>query len=456
MSPRSSYFIAVALLPLLFVLATQAAAQSNYAPPGASGGPVIVNNFPGTGSPSSDPYGNYVAPAGGWFPGANFNAGAFNAGAFNGQGFGIIPGPMSVADRLWVRAEYLYWFTEGMDLPPLVTRSPDGTPLSQSAVLGRSATTTLFGGDEINDGGTSGVRLRTGFWLTNQGTFAIEGEYFQLLGDRDDGFNAAGDGSPILGRPFFDSSRGLETAQLFSFPDRATGSVNVTSDSDLRSLLINGRASLCPVGVCNAYGESDRVDWIIGYRRIELDDSLTIVENLESTIPNARGTIASRDSFRTSNEFNALQLGITHQANFKRGWLESMLRVAVGNNTQSVEIAGSTSITENDETENYVGGILAQRSNIGSYERDQFTMVPELGLTLGIRLTDWLDATVGYSVLYLPSVVRAGDQISTDIDSNQFPPATDPAVSDNLRPRFDFIETDYWAHGLNVGAELRF
>ncbi len=183
---------------------------------------------------------------------------------------------------------------------------------------------------------------------------------------------------------------------------------------------------------------------------------MSIRENLTSTLPGAPGTIAIGDSFRTSNELNALQLGIMHQANFKRGWLESMLRVAVGNNTQSVDIAGGTSITENNETQSAAGGILAQPSNIGSYERDQFTMVPELGLTLGVRLTDWLDATVGYSVLYLPSVVRAGDQISTDLDSNQFPPPTDPAVSDNLRPRFDFIETDYWAHGLTLGAELRF
>lgn len=447
MSPRGST-ITAALLWLLLATAAPVTAQSNFSPPG---NPVVVNNFSGGNAPSSDPYGNYIAPTAGWFPGANFNA-----GAFNGQGIGIIPGPMAIADRLWVRADYLYWFTEGMDLPPLVTRSPDGTPLNRAGVLGQSGTTTLFGGDEINDGGVSGVRLRSGFWLTNQATFAIESEYFQLLGDQSDGFRISGDGSPILGRPFYDSSRGLETAQLFSFPDRATGNINITSDSDLRSLLVNGRAALCPVGVCNPFGEADRVDWIIGYRRIELDDRLSIRENLESQIIGAQGTIAVGDSFRTSNEFNALQLGVTHQANFKRGWLESMLRVAVGNNTQSVAISGGTSITENNETETYVGGILAQESNIGSYERDQFTMVPELGLTLGIRLTDWLDATVGYSVLYFPSVVRAGDQISTDLDSNQFPPAADPAVSDNARPRFDFIETDYWAHGLTLGAELRF
>ncbi len=38
-------------------------------------------------------------------------------------------------------------------------------------------------------------------------------------------------------------------------------------------------------------------------------------------------------------------------------------------------------------TNNYNTGLLAQRTNIGTYDRDQFTMVPEFGLTLGYQLT---------------------------------------------------------------------
>ncbi len=438
MSPRLRIIVVAAVVLAAHTLAAStASAQNGYPGPG----PVIVNNTYSGG----DPYANNLSPNGGWFPGAT-----------SGSGLGgFVPGPMTIADRLWVRAEYLYWKTEGMDVPALVTSSPAATPQSQAAILGQPGTRTLFGGGDINDDWVSGVRFRSGFWLTQQGTFAIESEYFQLLGDQSDGFQASGDGAPILGRPFFDVSRGFDTAQLISFPNRVSGSVGVTSDSDLKSFLINGRAGLCPVGVCNANGESDRVDWIVGYRYIQLEDQLGFTENLTSQVANAPGTIAIQESFRTKNEFNGLQLGVVHQANFRRAWLESMLRIGIGNNTQSVDIRGNTSITENGQTDTFTGGLLAQRTNIGKYERDQFTMIPEVGATLGIRLTDWLDATVGYSVLYFPSVVRAGSQIDTDLNSNLLPPEN-PIVVDGLRPQFKFIESDYWAHGLNVGAELRF
>src|SRR5690606_15408467 len=37
---------------------------------------------------------------------------------------------------LFVRAEYLAWSTKGMNLPPLVTTSPDDTPRVDAGVLG--------------------------------------------------------------------------------------------------------------------------------------------------------------------------------------------------------------------------------------------------------------------------------------------------------------------------------
>ncbi len=82
-------------------------------------------------------------------------------------------------------------------------------------------------------------------------------------------------------------------------------------------------------------------------------------------------------------------------------------------------------------------------------------MIPEIGLTLGIRVTDWLDATIGYTALYYPNVVRPGDQIDTDVNRNLLPPEVNPFTG-ALRPQFHFVESDYLAHGLTLGAELRF
>lgn len=407
--------------------------------------PSAVYAYPGAFVPAvgqvvaGDPYARVGVQPAGWF----------NNGV-------SLPTSNSIRDRLWWRAEYLHWWTEGMDVPPLVTNSPAGTAQAPAAVLGEAGTGILFGGREINDDSVSGLRTRGGFWLTRQGAFAIEGEFFQLR-EQDDGINVGSDGTNIIGRPFFDITNGRETAQLISFPNLVSGSLSVGSKTDLNSVLINGRASLCPVhgGACDGCGQPDRVDWIVGYRYLDLDDRVSFSENLNSLVPAAPGTIAISESFQTSNEFNGLQLGVVYQANFRRAWLESMLRVAVGNNTQKVRINGTSSITEAGVTDNFTGGLLAQRTNIGNYERDEFTMIPEIGLTFGLRVTDWMYATVGYTVLYYPSVVRAGDQIDTDVNPNLLAPETAPFVG-ALRPRFRYIESDYWAQGINLGAEFRF
>lgn len=400
---------------------------------------------------SSDPYGN-VAPAGRWFSGGALGQLRQNGGNFMPGSY--FPSPMVLSERLWVRAEYMHWWTEGMELPPLVTTSPAGTPQVDAAVLGEPGTRVLFGNERINDDSVGGLRLKAGFWLTPQGTFAIEGEYFEFLGDQDDGFRGGG-GSQIVGRPLFDPSRGIETAQLIDFDGQVSGTLGIQSSSDLRSFMINGRVALCPAGTCNANGLADRTDWLIGYRYLDLDESLSFNENLTSEVANVPGTVVNSEAFRTRNEFHGLQLGIVHQAQFKRAYLESMLRVAVGNNSQRAQISGNTQITENGVTDSFGGAVYAQRTNIGTFDREEFTMIPEVGLTLGIHVTDWLDATVGYTVLYYPNVIRPGDQIDSDVNTNLFPPETDPLVGP-LRPRFRFIESDYLAHGLTLGAELRF
>ena len=427
------------VLTIIAMLASVATAQPPAQPPYVNAPYVQVVPMPPNQYGGADPYAMGVRPAG-WMP--NLGWGGFT-----------MPSVNSVDNRLWFRAEYLYWWTNGMDLPPLITTSPAGTPQTDAAILGLPGTSVLFGNQEINGDGVSGVRLRGGFWLTRDGAFAIEAEYFRL-GSQNDGYNSSGD---IGGRPFFDILNGRETAQLFNFPGVANGTARVRSDTDFNSFLINGRAALLPTRslACDSCGPTDRVDWIVGYRRMELRDRLQASESIESLVPAVPGTIALNDRFATKNEFNGLQLGIVYQANFQRAWLESMMRVAVGNNRQTVNINGTTDITELGVTDTFPGGLLAQRSNIGNYQRDEFTMVPEVGLTLGIRVTDRLHATVGYTVLYFPNVVRAGEQSDLDVNPNLIPEEVVPFAG-ALRPRFRYMQSDYWAHGLNLGAELRF
>ncbi|MFG0261398.1 MAG: BBP7 family outer membrane beta-barrel protein, partial [Novipirellula sp. JB048] len=160
-------------------------------------------------------------------------------------GGGFMPLGQGIRDRLWVRGEYLYWDVDGMETPPLLTTSPEKTPQPEAGVLGEPGTAVLFGGGQLNEGGQSGFRLQGGFWLTPQGSFAIEGEYFELLGS-DDSFSAAGEGAPILARPFFDTVNDRESARLISYPGAVHGGVAISSDTGLRSALLNARVALVP------------------------------------------------------------------------------------------------------------------------------------------------------------------------------------------------------------------
>tara|TARA_R110002049_G_scaffold4601_4_gene31791 strand:+ start:1975 stop:3375 length:1401 start_codon:yes stop_codon:yes gene_type:complete len=392
---------------------------------------------------------------------------SYGAGSAGGTAPGVLAAPIVGAvplvgnadpavGRLWMRAEYLNWWTDGMKIPALVTTSPDGNAQDTAAVLGEDGTSVLLGNSELNEGSSGGFRFSGGFWITPQRTFAVESEYFQLA-EQNDGYFASGEGSPILGRPYFNIVTGQETAQLISYPGLVSGSVSIGSETDLRSFLINGRVALCPThgAGCNSCGPQDRTDWIVGYRRLVLEDSLSFHETLTSELTNAPGTIVLNEGFHTENEFNGLQLGVVNITQLRRAWLESKLRIALGNNTQTVRIHGSTAITEAGITDTFDGGLYAQRTNIGSYQREHFTLIPEIGLKLGVRLTDRAFVTVGYSVLYFPSVLRAGDQIDTDINPNLIPPEVVP-LTGALRPRFRYIESDYLAHGISLGGELRF
>ena len=237
-----------------------------------------LGGFVGQAAPASMPQTNAALgqpPNGVALAGGPFRGGLFSGKQLfprsprigNGQ---LFPNAYhAVNQRLWLRGEWLLWDTKGMDTPPLVSTSTPGTTRDIAAVLGETNTSVLFGGNNINGGTEPGLLVSAGFWVTPQQNFAIEGEYFQL-GEQNDRYRAGSDGSVILGRPFFDIVAGQETAQLFSYPGLVSGSINVDTETNFRSILINGRASLCPVDQCNHCGLHDRVDWLIGFRHLQL------------------------------------------------------------------------------------------------------------------------------------------------------------------------------------------
>lgn len=338
---------------------------------------------------------------------------------------------------------------------PLVTTSSNP---ADEGILGATSTSILYGGDSLNGGSSNGGRLRTGWWF-RQGAWSLETEFFRFKTSSDT-FASNSDGDPLLARPFVDIVSGSQTSRviansLFGSP---TGSVAVFSNTRLESGLINGRISLIPLGMlgCNdGCDPPDRVDWIVGYRVLRLKDNLGIADQRESLAVGGTELVSTADAFSTKNSFSGLQLGVVYQTHFRRAWMESMIRVAIGNNRQTTSIQGGTNVSGPSGTANYTGGLLAQRSNIGTYQNKEFTMIPELGLNFGFRVTQCLHATIGYNLLYFPNVVRASEQIDPDVNPGLIPPEV-AVLTGAFRPAHRSIENDYWAHGLNFGAALRF
>ena len=373
------------------------------------------------------------------------------------------PYPPSLFNGLFVRAEALAWSTTGLDLPALVTTSPTGTTRANAGVLGVPTTTVLFGGESVNNDVRSGGRITFGTWLGNCRNIGIEGEYF-ALDDATASFTGTSTGNPILARPFFNMLTGRETAELVAFPNLIRGTIQADAVTSFQGAgarfvypLCSGEecGSVCynpcmPGGIPQAY----RFNVIAGYRFLRLDDSVSIREDLVSLDPTSPGSFLIQDNFQTQNQFHGAEIGMLLQGRHGRWTIECLTKVGIGNNHGVVTINGSTAITESSVTTTHNGGILAQRTNSGEFTQDQFTMIPELGITLGCQLTSNWRVTCGYTLLYWGRVLRAGDQIDLDVNPNLFPVETTPFTGP-LRPEFDFHYTDLVAQGVSLGLEGR-
>lgn len=361
---------------------------------------------------------------------------------------------------LYVRGEYLGWGTRGMEVPALVTSSPQGTPQANAGVLGENGTVILFGGETFASDLRSGGRLTVGWWFDPCGRLGIEADSF-ALGDETTDFLGTSDGTTILARPFFDVFQGFESASLVGFPGLISGSVGAEHVTSFNGSGVRALYNLCCGDGCGTsvlthcpVHTGFRYDLLVGYRYVRLGDRLAIVEDSTSLDAQAPGAFLIRDLFDTENDFHGVDFGTT--LSFCKGcWsLDVLSKVAFGNTHSVTTIDGSTVITENNQSTTFTGGLLAQRTNIGTFENDEFAVVPELGVTVGYQVNPCWRVTFGYSFIYWSKVARAGDQVDRDLNPNLLPPE-DPVATTHLRPEFDFRYTDFWAQGMNAGLEGR-
>jgi hypothetical protein len=222
-------------------------------------------------------------------------------------------------------------------------------------------------------------------------------------------------------------------------------------------------------GVWNiATGNCYRLDLLGGFRWLQLaedldtdqSDAVSITASGLSEQANGVTAVAlaldltRQEQFSARNNFYGGQAGARLELNRQRVFVDLAGRLGLGDMHENVTVSGTATAAGTLALTNAAGvtrttslagpapGWLAQPTNIGSYSRDRFAVVPEATVRLGYALTDNLHASVGYTFLYCSNVVRPGDQIDT---------AQGPG-----HPAFSFHETDFWAQGIDLQVEVRY
>lgn len=338
------------------------------------------------------------------------------------------PAPMK-----WLRAESLLWFLDERDTPPLVQVGPTAN------------TATDAYGNPITSGLAPGFRFDYGHYFNDN--IGVGARVWGLFGeDESKAFNAA-PGTAIV-RPFFNTTRlgGPDFDQLIvSGVGGATGSFTVESEFDLLAVEAYGRLK---------FGETKdyRIDLIGGYSHFSIDDSLLLVQDT-TLIPDR--TIF-RDYYDTENRFYGGQLGMETVINKGRWSFTSLSKVHLGNMNQRVLINGVTLsgvVPANPAVVAANNGFFVQGQG-GTYEKDEFTFVPEMNLRLGYSPRSQVHLTLGYTFAYWSSVALAGDQINPVVDGvNALTFADVPGAQS---ARYGIISDGFWLQGIDLGVTFNF
>lgn len=360
--------------------------------------------------------------------------------------------------RFWADTQAIGWYVKGEFLPALVTTSPVGTIQGQAGVLGQPNTNIVSGGNRQDEEVRFGGRTNFGMWLTDAQSIGVEADYY-ILEEESSFFGLGSNGDPILARPFYNVELAEQDAAELAFPGfidslgqvlNLSGSVTVETHSRVQSAGVSLRKPTY-VSFLGDY----RVNLLGGYRFMRLNEGLRISDSVAPMggffVPGT--TFDSFDNFDTENEFHGGEIGLMLEVRRCRWSFEFLTRVALGNMRQTVEIDGRSSINDTFNTVVTPGGLLTQPTNIGTFVGDEFTVIPEAGIKVGLQLTDSIKTSIGYNYIYVSNVVRPGGQVDTGVNVSQIGGG---ALVGQARPAPRTSDTDFWLQGGNVSLEVRF
>jgi len=408
-------------------------------------------------------------------------------------------GPKIHAPHVWASADYLLWFAKSQPVrfPLLTTSAP-----TDFGLLGRPSTLVLVGDKDLGYNSISGYRLFAGAFFDCDRRWGAEVGGFQTETKSNITFyQSTSGGIPTLARPVLSTTDPrLPASLLISNPGLGFGSVLIDTSTRAFGAEASGVLNIFrSVPGCGPKAWACSFDVLAGYRYFELDEKLDISSATTLSVPNtivpqfvtgafgvvtqtgttavptpvnfagiqifSPATVQVIDSFKVRNEMHLGQVGL--RGEIRRGWMSLFFtgKFAAGLNHEILEINGASGFSDisrlgagpSAALGTTIGGLLATSTNIGKYVNDEFVIMPEANLSLGINLTRSVAMTVGYNFLYINRVARPGSQINPVVDistvpfSGSFGATNLPAGFKNL-----FAQDDFWLMGLNFGFNFRY
>ncbi len=363
------------------------------------------------------------------------------------SGAALAQGAPAGGDSRWsVSAEALFaWFKS----------SPTPVPIITDSYVDAPGVNVLLGGGTVDTNPNDGFRITGAYRIDSRIGVELTGFYIPTRTTSGSVSSAGQPGSIDLYLPFYDVTINQENVTEISYWPEYRGTAQATLSNNLGGGEFNVTWTM-------PQRDGWRVDFLGGFRFLQLRESYTITTSSPYNPPNPTDIWNTTDAFDARNRFYGLQVGA--RAAYDQGpWVGSIIgKLALGTMQQRVSVNGFLETNDYNDygpTQIFPGGYFALPSNSGDHSRSTFAVLPEVALNLGYRLAPQATVYVGYSFLYANNVARPGEQINRNINATQTvaygnaPPAT---LVGAAQPDFNFNTDNFWVRTLSIGLAYRF
>jgi hypothetical protein len=367
------------------------------------------------------------------------------------------PTPDFYDGRFFGSVDYVVGWVRRNPTPPLVQIIPNQLANFQATGSGLppGAGRTVFGGNGTDPGTFSGIRAYGGFYFDDCKTWGVDGSYYELF-QRSQSFGIFSAGSPVIGRAYFDAADNQTAFLRYTTPDGLT-SGNIRADAPVKVYTFD--VNLRKQGPSML---SDRVDYLGGFRYMQLKDSTTVDSAADILDPNTGVPfiITSHEGFHAKNEFYGPQVGLETHYRWGCFSIEFTGKFAAGWVDQKVDIeGGSTTQVGNAPVQSFPSQsvLFVQPTNAGNHNRSRFAVLPEGMVQLGWQITPHCRATFGYDVYVLSSVERSGMAINENVNPVLTKYIQTNATTTVRQPAFSWDNANaWWTQGLTAGLAFNY